>query len=106
MKLSNYRVESGLGKGRILTPTTQYRARSVTLLWAHNLLLEGVADRDWGISFSVVNSRINKQSSYRIFILHKSDLWYPRNTIRDQNTFPGAVDCSRREPKKKIQGFT
>jgi len=24
-------------------------------------LLEGVADRDWGIAFSVVNGRINKQ---------------------------------------------
>ena len=25
------------------------------------VLLEGVADRDWGIAFSVVNGRINKQ---------------------------------------------
>ena len=25
------------------------------------ILLEGVADRDWGIAFSVVNGRINKQ---------------------------------------------
>ena len=24
------------------------------------VLLEGVADRDWGIAFSVVNDRINK----------------------------------------------
>ena len=48
---------------------------------------------------------LTSKSSYRILILHKSDLWYPRNTIRDQNTFPGAVDCSRREPKKKIQAL-
>ena len=25
------------------------------------ILIEGVADRDWGITFSVVNGRINKQ---------------------------------------------
>ena len=76
------------------------------VLFTPTLLLEGVDDRDWGIAFSVVNDELTREFAYRIFLFYKSELWYPRDTIRDQNTFPGAVDRSRREPKKKIQGFT
>ena len=37
-----------------------------------NILLEGVADRDWGIAFSVVNGRINKGICLSdLFILQK-----------------------------------
>jgi hypothetical protein len=36
------------------------------------ILLEGVADRDWGIAFSVVNGRINKGICFSdLFILQK-----------------------------------
>ena len=37
------------------------------------LLLEGVADRDWGITFSVVNGRINKQKFLSDLYFYK--LW-------------------------------
>ena len=62
-----------------------------------NLLIEGVADRDWGIASAMAMVVAIGKSCFRIFYFTNCDLWYPRDT---QNTFPGAVDCSRREPKK------
>jgi len=35
------------------------------------ILLEGVADRDWGIAFSVVNGRINKQKLFSDLLFYK-----------------------------------
>ena len=35
----------------------------------YGFLLEGVADRDWGIAFSVVNGRINKQKLFSDLLL-------------------------------------
>ena len=97
MKLSNWRVESGLGKRRIQTPTTQYRARSVTLLWAHNLLLEGVADRDWVITSTMAMVALTGKSCFRIFILQNYDLWYPRDTQIGQLIAVG--ESQRKDPK-------
>ena len=76
MKLSNWRVQSGFDERRILSTTTQYRTHSVTLLWAHNLLLEGVADRDWGITSTMAMVAFTGKSCFRIFYVTNYGLSY------------------------------
>ena len=68
-----------------------------------NLLLEGVADRDWGIASAMAMVVAIGKSCFWIFFLQimsslihftLTRFWDPRHTNR-------AVDCSRREPKKR-----
>jgi hypothetical protein len=69
---------------------------------SRSILLEGVADRDWGIASAMAMVVAIGKRFFGSFILQKVSslihfysytFWDPRHTKR-------AVDCSRREPKK------
>ena len=73
-----------------------------SLLWWRlcrlRFLLEGVADRDWGITSAMAMVALTGKSCFRIFILQI--IIFGILATHKQHT-NRAVDCSRREPKKR-----